>query len=110
MGSYYNDSPKKRGVIAYSRWSYRGSKCKVLTGKNFVLWIGGRLREVVPHAGSSIVTTCTLTGRNSIFYSSQYGELDNPNLSVHNNAQKAKQEATTSFVQERRKRKQDVSS
>ena len=80
VGSYYNDSPKKRGVIAYSRWSYRGSKCKVLTGKNFMLWIGGRLREVVPHAGSSIVTTCTLTGRNSIFCSSQYGELDNPNL------------------------------
>ena len=46
VGSYYNDSPKKRGVIAYSRWSYRGSKCKVLTGKNFVLWIGGRLQEV----------------------------------------------------------------
>ena len=29
---------------------------------------------------------------------------------MHNNAQKAKQEATTIFVQERRKRKQDVSS
>ena len=41
---------------------------------------GGRLREVVPHAGSSIVTTCTLTGRNSIFYFSQYGKLDSPNL------------------------------
>ena len=79
--SHQNDSPKKQGVIAYKRWSYtRGSKCKVLTGKNFVLWIGGRLWLVVPHAGSSIVITCTLTGRNSIFCSSQYGKLDNPNL------------------------------
>ena len=41
---------------------------------------GGRLHEVVPHAGSSIVTTCTLTGRKGIFCFSQYGKLDSPNL------------------------------
>ena len=79
--SHQNDSPKKRGVIAYRRWSYtRGSKCKVLTEKNFVSWIGGRLWEVVPPAGSSIFSTCTLTGRNSIFCFSQYGNFDNPIL------------------------------
>ena len=66
--SHQNDSPKKRGVIAYRRWSYtRGSKCEVLTEKNFVLWLGGRSWEVVPHAGSSVVITCALTGWNSIF-------------------------------------------
>ena len=55
MDSHLNDSPKKRGEITYRRWSYtRGSNCEALTGKNFVLWIGGRLREVVALEGSSI--------------------------------------------------------
>ena len=47
VDNHKNDSPKKRGMIAYRRWSYtRGSKCKALTGKNLVLWIGGRLWQV----------------------------------------------------------------
>ena len=41
---------------------------------------GGRLRELVAHTGSSIVTTCALTQPNSIFCFSQYGKLDSPNL------------------------------
>ena len=41
---------------------------------------GCRLRELVAHTGSSIVTTCTLTGPNGIFCFSQYGKLDSPNL------------------------------
>ena len=27
---------------------------RVLTGKNVVFWIGGRLREVVAHGGSTV--------------------------------------------------------
>ena len=54
--SHQNDSPKNRGVIAYRRWSYtRGSKWKVLTGKNFVLWIDGRLWEVVTYERWSLM-------------------------------------------------------
>ena len=35
-------------AVAYMRWSFtRGSKSKALSGKILVLWIGGRLREVV---------------------------------------------------------------
>ena len=41
---------------------------------------GGRLRELVAHTGSSIVTTSTLTGPTSIFCFSQYGKPDSPNL------------------------------
>ena len=32
----------------------RDSNCKVLTGKILVFWIGGRLREVVGHGGSTV--------------------------------------------------------
>ena len=34
----------------------RGYNCKALTGKNLVLWIGGRLREVGAHGGSTVFT------------------------------------------------------
>ena len=37
----------------------RGSNCKALTGKILVFWIGGRLREVVAHGGSTVVTCCS---------------------------------------------------
>ena len=54
VDNHKNDSPKKRGMIAYRRWSYtRGSNCKALTGKNLVLWIGGRLWEVVAYESRS---------------------------------------------------------
>ena len=42
-------------AVAYRRWSFtRGSNCKVLTGKILMLWIGGRLREVVAYGGSTV--------------------------------------------------------
>ena len=45
-------------AVAYRRWSFtRGSYCKPLTGKILVFWIGGRLREVVAHGGSTLFTT-----------------------------------------------------
>ena len=41
-------------VITYRRWLFtRGSYSKALTWKILVLWIGGRLREVVAHGGST---------------------------------------------------------
>ena len=47
-------------AVAYRRWSFtRGSNCKALTGKILVFWIGGRLREVVAHGGSTVVTYCS---------------------------------------------------
>ena len=37
-------------AVAYGRWSFtRGSNCEVLTRKNLVFWIGGRLLEVVAY-------------------------------------------------------------
>ena len=42
-------------AVAYSRWSVAiGSNSKALTGKILVFWIGGRLREVVAHGGSTV--------------------------------------------------------
>ena len=36
--------------VAYRRWSFtRGSNYKALTGKILVVWIGGRLWEVVAY-------------------------------------------------------------
>ena len=48
--------PQKVVVVAYEMWSFtRGrSNCRALTGKNLVFWIGGRLREVVAHLGSTV--------------------------------------------------------
>ena len=37
----------------------RRSNCEALTGKILVFWIGGRLREVVAHRGSTVVTCCS---------------------------------------------------
>ena len=43
-----NRHAQKVVAVAYGRWSFtRGSNCKVLTGKILVLWIVGRLWEVV---------------------------------------------------------------
>ena len=37
-------SPQKGVAVAYERWSLaRGSNYRLLTGKNLVFWIGGRL-------------------------------------------------------------------
>ena len=47
-------------AVAYRRWLFtRGSNFKALTGKILVFWIGGRLREVVAHGGSTVVTYCS---------------------------------------------------
>ena len=47
-------------AVAYRRWLFtRGYNCKALTGKILVFWIGGRLREVVAHGGSTVVTCCS---------------------------------------------------
>ena len=47
-------------AVAYRRWLFtRGSNCEALTGKILVFWIGGRLREVVAHGGSTVVTCCS---------------------------------------------------
>ena len=41
-------------AVAYRRWSFtRVSKCKALTGKVLVFWIGGRLLEVVAYERGS---------------------------------------------------------
>ena len=48
-------SPQKVSAVAYERCSFtRGSNYRALPGKNWVFWIGGRLREVVAHGGSSV--------------------------------------------------------
>ena len=53
-----NRQAQKLVAVAYRRWSFtRGSNCKSLTGKILVFWIGGRLREVVAHEGSTVFTT-----------------------------------------------------
>ena len=45
-----NRHVQKVVAVAYGRWSFtRGSNCKALTGKILVLWIGGRLGEVVAY-------------------------------------------------------------
>ena len=41
-------------AVVYRRWSFTtGSNYKALTGNVSVFWIGGRLREVVAHGGST---------------------------------------------------------
>ena len=65
----FNRQAQKVVADAYRRWSLitRGSNCKVLTGKILVLWIGGRLWEVVAyeevaaHGGSTIFTNSNST-------------------------------------------------
>ena len=54
-------SPQKVVAVANKRWSFtRGSNYRALIRKNLVFWIGGRLREVVAHGGSTVVTNkCT---------------------------------------------------
>ena len=43
-------------LVAYRRWSFtRVFNCKALTGKMLVFWIGGRLREVIAHGGSTVL-------------------------------------------------------
>ena len=50
-----NRQAQKVVVVAYRRWSFtRGSNCNALTEKILVFWIGGRLREVVAHGGSTV--------------------------------------------------------
>jgi len=45
-----NRQAQKKLAVAYRRWSFtRRSNCKALTGKILVLWIGGRLWEVVAY-------------------------------------------------------------
>ena len=45
-----HDQAQKVVAVGYRRWWFtRGSKCKVLTGKILVFWIGGRLWEVVAY-------------------------------------------------------------
>ena len=47
-------------AVAYRRWLFtRGYNCQALTGKILVFWIGGRLREVVAHGGSTVATCCS---------------------------------------------------
>ena len=47
--------PQKVVAVAYERWSFtRGSNYRAFTGNIFVFWIGGRLREVVAHGGSTV--------------------------------------------------------
>ena len=49
-------------AVAYGRWSFtRGCKCKALTGKVSVFWIGGRLWEVVAYVRRRLV--CSLPHR-----------------------------------------------
>ena len=49
--------------VAYRRWSFtRDSNCKSLTEKVLVFWIGGRLREVVAHGGSTVYTFLLCAG------------------------------------------------
>ena len=45
-----NRQAQKVGAVAYRRWSLtRGSNCKSVTGKVLVVWISGRLWEVVAY-------------------------------------------------------------
>ena len=51
-------------AVAYRKWSFtRGSNCKALTGKILLFWIGGRLREVVAHGGSTVLKHFTMENR-----------------------------------------------
>ena len=61
-GKSLNFQSQKVVVVAYRRWSFtRGSNCKALTGKMLVFWIGGSLREVVAHGGSTVmVNSCSM--------------------------------------------------
>ena len=50
-----NRQAQKVAAGAYRRWSFtRDSKCKALTGKSLVFWIGGCLWEVVVYRGSTV--------------------------------------------------------
>ena len=58
-------------AVVHERCSFtRGSKCSELTGKMFMLCIGGRLREVVAHGCSTVIeksTILAMIGQNIIF-------------------------------------------
>ena len=42
-------------AVAYTVWSItRGFNCEALIGEMLVFWIGGSLREVVEHGGSTV--------------------------------------------------------
>ena len=50
MEKSLNFQAQKVAAVAYRRWLFtRGSNCNAFTGKVLVLWIGGRLREVVAY-------------------------------------------------------------
>ena len=49
-GKSLNRQAQKVGAVAYRRWSLtRGPNCKSVTGKVLVVWISGRLWEVVAY-------------------------------------------------------------
>ena len=50
--------PNSVVAVAHRRWSFtRGTNFKVFTGKVLVFWLGGRLRKVVTHRGSTVQYT-----------------------------------------------------
>ena len=50
-----NRQIKKVVAVAYRRWVFtRNSNFKALTGKIWVFWMGGRLREGVAHGGCAL--------------------------------------------------------
>ena len=54
-GKLLDRQSRKVVAVAYRSWSFtRSSICKAPTGKFLVFWIGGRLREVVAHGGSTV--------------------------------------------------------
>ena len=62
-GKSLNFQAQKVVKVAYRRWSFtRDSDCKSLTEKVLVFWIGGRLREVVAHGGSTVYTFLLCAG------------------------------------------------
>ena len=50
--------PNSVVAVAHRRWSFtRGTNFKVFTGKVLVFLLGGRLRKVVAHGGSTVQYT-----------------------------------------------------
>ena len=56
-GKLLDRQSRKVVAVAYRSWLFtRSSICKASTGTFLVFWIGGRLREVVAHGGSTGLT------------------------------------------------------
>ena len=68
-------SPQKVVAVAYERLSLQ--EVPALTGKNWVLWIGGRLRAAVAHEGSTAADI--YMARVSFRHSALSGNLSNNN-------------------------------